>query len=474
MAGVESKESAVELPKAEPYRIKMVEPIRLSSRAEREAWIERARYNLFNLRSEEVYIDLLTDSGTGAMSAAQWAEIMLGDESYAGATSYYKLKDTIGDLLGMPYFLPAHQGRAAENVLFTTLIGTGRDGEGKVVPGNSHFDTTKGHIEFRHAHAVDCTIDEAFHTEVEHPFKGNVDLSKLESVFKSHRPEDIPLCLITITCNSSGGQPVSMENIKAVSALCKRYGIRLFFDAARFAENAYFIKTREKGYENRGIREIVKEMFSCVDGCTMSSKKDGIVNIGGFTAYRDQELFRAATSFNIMFEGYNTYGGMAGRDLGALSVGLREACELGYLESRVGQVAYLGRALTAAGVPVQLPYGGHAIFVDAKRVLPQVPKEEFIAQTLGIELYKEGGIRGVEIGAMLADRDPDSHENRYPALELLRLAIPRRVYTSDHMDYVAAVVASVFERRQSIRKGYRITWEAPQLRHFTVELEPAK
>jgi tryptophanase len=452
----------------------MIEPIRRSTRAEREAWIARAKYNLFNLKSEEVYIDLLTDSGTGAMSAAQWSEIMLGDESYAGASSYYKLKDTITDLLGMPWFLPAHQGRAAENVLFSALIGVGREGEGKVVPGNSHFDTTKGHIEFRHAHAIDCTIDEAFDTEIDHPFKGNVDLGKLEAVLKSHTREQVPLCLITITCNSSGGQPVSMANIRDTAALCRKYAVPVYFDAARFAENAYFIKKREKGYADKSVREIVKEMFSCVDGCTMSSKKDGIVNIGGFTAYRDEKAFRAATSFNIMFEGYNTYGGMAGRDLGALSVGLREACEFDYLESRIGQVAYLGRALTAAGVPVQKPYGGHAIFVDAKRFLRGVPREEFIAQTLGVELYREGGVRGVEIGAIMADRDPDTHENRYPALELLRLAIPRRVYTSDHMDYVAATVINVFERRDAIKRGYRIAWEAPQLRHFTVELEPAR
>ncbi len=463
----------MELPFAEPYRIKMIEPIRRTTRSEREAWIARAKYNLFNLRSEEVYIDLLTDSGTGAMSSAQWAEIMLGDESYAGASSYYKLKETISELLGMPFLLPAHQGRAAENVLFSALIGVGKEGEGKVVPGNSHFDTTKGHIEFRHAHAIDCTIDEAFDTEIDHPFKGNVDLGKLEKVFMAHPRERIPLCLITITCNSSGGQPVSMANIRETSALCKRYGIPVYFDAARFAENAYFIKLREPGFADKAVKDIVREMFSYVEGCTMSSKKDGIVNIGGFTAFRNEETFRAATSFNIMFEGYNTYGGMAGRDLGALSVGLREACEPDYLSSRIGQVAYLGKALTAAGVPVQKPYGGHAIFIDAKRFLPKLPREEFIAQTLGVELYKEGGLRGVEIGAIMADRDPDTHENRYPALELLRLAIPRRVYTSDHMDYVAAVVINVFERRDAIKRGYRITWEAKLLRHFTVELAPA-
>lgn len=462
------------LPWAEPYRIKTIEQIHRSTPAQRDDWIRRASYNMFNLRSEQVYIDLLTDSGTGAMSSAQWAEIMLGDESYAGASSYYKLKSVIEELLGFPFFLPCHQGRAAENVLFTTLIGTGDAGAGKVVPGNSHFDTTKGHIEFRKAHAIDCTIDEAFNTEVEHPFKGNVDLGKLEAVFKAHPRQDIPVCMLTITCNSSGGQPVSMENIRGVSALCRRYGIPLFFDSARFAENAYFIRLREPEFAQSTIPAIVKEMFSYADGMTMSSKKDGIVNIGGFVAFRDEALWRAASTFNIMFEGFNTYGGMAGRDMGALSVGLREACELDYLESRIGQVAYLGGLLTGHGIAVQRPYGGHAIFVDAKRVLPGVPKEEFIAQTLGIELYREAGIRSVEIGTLLADRDPDTGKERYPALELLRLAIPRRTYTNAHMDYIAAAMANVKDRAPKIRHGYRIVREAPIMRHFTVELEPAE
>lgn len=464
----------MQLPYAEPYRIKMVESIRRSTRQEREGWLAEAHYNLFNLKSEYVYVDVLTDSGTGAMSSAQWAEIMLGDESYAGASSFYKLKDSIQEILGMPYFLPTHQGRAAENVLFSQLLGVGAEGAGKVVPGNSHFDTTKGHIESRHAHAIDCTIDEAFDTTLIHPFKGNVNLEKLEGVFKKYPRQEIPLCLITITCNSSGGQPVSMENIRQVSALCKKYQIPLFFDAARFAENAYFIKVREKGYENKTVKEIVKEMFSYVDGCTMSSKKDGIVNIGGFIAFRDRQLFESTSSFNIMYEGYNTYGGMAGRDLGALSVGLRESTEFDYLESRVGQIAYLGQKLVDFGVPLQQPFGGHAVFLDAKRFLPKVAQEEFIAQTLVLEIYKEGGVRGVEIGSILADRDPDTHLNRYPALELVRLAVPRRVYTNNHMDYIAITVANVFERRNQITRGYRIVREAPILRHFTVELEPAK
>ena len=463
----------MDLPFAEPWRVKTIETIRRTTRAERERAIAAARYNLFNLRSDEVFVDLLTDSGTGAMSSAQWAEMMLGDESYAGASSYYKLKDAVKEVMGFDWFLPAHQGRAAENVLMSTLIGPGREGAGKVVPGNSHFDTTKGHIENRGAHAVDCTVDEAFDPTVERPFKGNVDLGKLEKVFEERRREDIPFCIVTVTCNSSGGQPVSMENIRGVSALCGKHGIPLFLDAARFAENAYFIKLREPGYAGKTIREIAREMFSFADGATMSSKKDGIVNIGGLICFREEELYRRTCSFNIMYEGFNTYGGMAGRDLGALSVGLREATEFDYLEARIGQVARLGARLDGYGVPVLKPYGGHAIFVDAKRFLPKVPREEYVAQTLGVEAYVEGGVRGVEIGTLLADRDPDSRENRYPALELLRLAIPRRTYTDNHMDYVAAVLANVHARRDRITRGYRITREAPILRHFTVELEPA-
>ncbi len=459
----------MKLPFAEPFRIKMVEPIRKSTREEREQWIKDAKYNLFNLKSDQVFIDLLTDSGTGSMSSNQWSEIMLGDESYAGASSYYKLKETIEELLGLPYFLPTHQGRAAENVLFSALMG--QNAEGCVVPGNSHFDTTKGHIEFRRAKPIDCTIKEAFDTTIQHPFKGNLDLEKLESVFKEYPKEKIPLCIITVTCNSSGGQPVSMENIKAVSEMCKKYGVMVIFDAARFAENAYFIKTREEGYENKTIKEIVKEMFSYVDGCTMSSKKDGIVNIGGFIGLRDKEIHQKASVFGIMYEGYLTYGGMAGRDMGALSVGLREATEFDYLEARVEQVAYLGQKLKEYGIPVQEPFGGHAIFVDAKRFLPNLPKEHLQAQTLGVELYIEGGVRGVEIGTLLADRDPETRENRYPELELLRLAIGRRLYTNNHMDYIAAAFKNVYDRRESITSGLKIVNEAPILRHFTVELD---
>lgn len=456
----------MQLPYAEPYKIKMVETIKRSTREEREKWIKDAKYNLFNLKSEQVFVDLLTDSGTGAMSDKQWSELMLGDESYAGASSYYKMKAAIKNILGFDYFLPTHQGRAAENVLFSVLIKNG-----DIVPGNSHFDTTKGHIEFRKASAVDCTIDEAFDTTIQHDFKGNIDLDKLEKVLKDNPAERIPMIIVTVTCNSSGGQPVSMQNLKDVYALAKKYGIMVMFDSARFAENAYFIKKREEGYQGKSIKEIVLEMFSYADAMTMSSKKDAIVNMGGFIGFKDEDLFKKASVFGIIYEGFVTYGGMSGRDMNALAQGLDEGTEFPYLESRVEQVAYLGRKLKEYGVPTQEPYGGHAIFVDAKRFLPNIPKEEFVAQTLGIELYIEGGVRGVEIGAILADRDPVTRENRYPDLELLRLAIPRRTYTNNHMDYIAAALKNVYERRDKISSGVRILKEAPIMRHFTVELD---
>ena len=459
----------MELPFAESYKIKTVETIRRTTRKERIKKIKEARYNLFNLRSEDVFIDLLTDSGTGAMSNKQWSAMMLGDESYAGASSYYKLKEAIREITGFEYFLPTHQGRAAENVLFSTMIKAG-----DVIPGNSHFDTTKGHIEFRKAHAIDCTIDEAFHTERDHPFKGNLDLNKLEKVLKKYPKERIPLIMVTITCNSSGGQPVSIENMKAVKQLADKYGIPVFFDSARFAENAYFIKLRETTYRDWSIRDIVRKMFSYADGMTMSSKKDAIVNMGGFIGFRERELFEKATLYNIMFEGFINYGGMSGRDMNALAQGLYEGTEFDYLETRIRQVAYLGKQLRDYGIPTQYPFGGHAIFIDAKRFLPLLPKEQFIAQTLGVEIYIEGGVRGVEIGTLLADRDPDTRKNRYPELELLRLAIPRRVYTNNHMDYVAATVKNVFDRRNEITKGLKIIKEAPILRHFTVELDRVK
>jgi tryptophanase len=456
----------MELPYAEPYRIKMIEHIKRSTQAQRLKWIKKADYNLFNLNSDKVFIDLLTDSGTGAMSDQQWAEMMIGDESYAGSSSFLKLKDTVKKITGFEYFLPTHQGRAAENVLFSVLVK-----EGDIIPGNSHFDTTKGHIEFRKATAVDCTIDEAFDTSVIHPFKGNVDLKKLETVFKSHPKENIPFVVLTITCNSAGGQPVSMQNTKEVSALCKKYHVPLYFDAARFAENAYFIKKREPGYENKTIKEIAKEVFSYGDGMTMSAKKDGLVNMGGFIALNNQEVFKQATVFNIMFEGFITYGGMNGRDMGALSVGLDEATEFDYLESRVEQVAYLGQKLVEYGVPVQQPFGGHAIFLDANKFVPKIPREEYRAQALAIEIYIIGGIRGVEIGTVLADRDPITRENRFPELELVRLAIPRRTYTNNHMDFIAAALKNIYDTREEARSGYIIAEEAPIMRHFTAKFK---
>jgi len=459
----------MELPFAESFKIKMVEPIRRSTREERERWIKEAHYNLFNLKSEYVFIDLLTDSGTGAMSDRQWSAMMLGDESYAGASSYYKLKDAIYSILGFPYFLPTHQGRAAENVLFSVLIK-----EGDYIPGNSHFDTTKGHIEFRRAHAVDLTIDGASDTQLELPFKGNIDIKKLKEFLENHPKEKVPFICMTVTNNTAGGQPVSMENLKEVGKLAKTYGIPVLFDSARFAENAYFIKMREEGYADKTIKEIVQEMYQYADYMTMSSKKDAIVNMGGFIGFKDEETYKKAAVFNIMYEGYVTYGGMSGRDMNALAVGLDEGTEFDTLDNRIRQVAYLGQKLDEYGIPYQRPAGGHAIFVDAKKVLPNVPREEFPAQTLGVELYLEAGIRGVEIGAILADRDPETRENRYPELELLRLAIPRRTYTNNHMDVVAAALKNVFERRESIARGVVITKEAPILRHFTVELERAK
>ncbi len=456
----------MQLPYAEPYKIKMVESINRSTQKQREKWIKEADYNLFNLTSDTVFIDLLTDSGTGAMSDQQWAALMSGDESYAGSRSFLDLKKVVQKITGFTYFLPTHQGRAAENVLFSALVK-----EGDIVPGNSHFDTTKGHIEFRKAHAVDCTIDEAFDTSNEHPFKGNIDLHKLEKVFSETPKEKIPFVILTITCNSSGGQPVSMKNMKEVAVLCKSNGIMLLFDAARFAENAYFIKKRELSYQDKTIKEIVKEMFSFGDGMTMSAKKDGLVNMGGFIALNDEEIYKKASVFNIMFEGFLTYGGMNGRDMAALAVGLDEATEFDYLESRVEQVGYLGKKLVEYGVPVQHPFGGHAIFIDANKFVPTIPRSEYRAQALAIELYIIGGIRGVEIGTVLADRDPFTRKNRYPELELVRLAIPRRTYTQNHMDYVAVALKNIYDTRDQAKSGYRIIDEAPIMRHFTVKFE---
>ena len=453
------------LPFSESFRIKMVESIHRSTRIEREKWIKEAHYNLFALKSDYVFIDLLTDSGTGAMSDRQWAEIMTGDESYAGARSFQKMHDVIETLTGFKYVLPTHQGRAAENVFFSHLVK-----EGNVIPGNSHFDTTKGHIEFRRAIALDCTVSEAADTQKELPFKGNVDPLKLDKALTEHKG-NVPFVIVTITNNTAGGQPVSMENLHEVRTVCNKHSIPVLFDSARFAENAYFIKIREKGYENKTIKEIVREMFSFADGMTMSAKKDAIVNIGGFFATNKEDWYEGAATFGIMNEGFLTYGGMAGRDMAALAQGLLESTELSYLTDRIHQVELLGSLLDEYGIPYQRPAGGHAIFVDAKKALPNVPKEQCIAQTLGIELYLEAGVRGVEIGTLLADRDPVTRENRYPELELLRLAIPRRTYTDNHIRVVAAALKNVFDRRSEINSGYRIVKEKPIMRYFTVELE---
>ena len=443
----------------------MVEPIKKSTRQEREQWIKEAHYNVFQLRADQVYIDCITDSGTGAMSDRQWAAMMMGDESYAGARSFYRLKDTITHITGFEYVIPTHQGRAAENVLFSHLVKAG-----DYVPGNSHFDTTKGHIESRKATAVDCTIDEAHDTQLEIPFKGNVDPAKLEKVLAEHA-DKVPFIIVTITNNPAGGQPVSMENLRAVRAVADKYHKRVILDSARFAENAYFIKTREKGYADKSIKEIAREMFSLADGMTMSAKKDGLVNMGGFIATRHEDWYDGAKNYCIQFEGYLTYGGMNGRDMEALAVGLDENTEFDNLETRIKQVEYLAHRLDEFGIPYQRPVGGHAIFVDADRILTEVPKEEFPAQRLTVELYLEAGIRGCEIGYILADRDPVTHENRFGGLDLLRLCIPRRVYTNNHIDVIAVALKNVYDRRHEITHGVRITWEAPLMRHFTVQLE---
>ena len=455
----------MELPFAESWRIKMVEPIRKSTREEREQWMKEAHYNLFQLRADQVYIDCLTDSGTGAMSDRQWAAMMMGDESYAGSPSFFHLKETITRLTGFEYVIPTHQGRAAENVLFSHLVKAG-----DVVPGNSHFDTTKGHIESRKATALDCTIDEAKDTQLELPFKGNVDPKKLEAALAEHH-EKVPFIIVTITNNTAGGQPVSMQNLREVRAIADKYGKRVVLDSARFAENAYFIKTREEGYADKSIKEIVAEIYSLADAMTMSAKKDGIVNMGGFIATRHEDWYEGAKRFCIRFEGYLTYGGMNGRDMEALAIGLDENTEFDNLDTRIRQVQYLAARLDEFGIPYQRPAGGHAIFVDASKILTSVPKEEFPAQTLAVELYLESGVRGCEIGYILADRDPVTRENRFGGLDLLRLCVARRVYTNNHMDVIAVALKNVFDRRNEITRGVKIVWETELMRHFTVKLE---
>jgi len=450
----------------EPFRIKMVEPLKLLDRLERERLIKEAGFNVFRIPAEAIFVDLLTDSGTSAMSDRQWAGMMMGDESYAGCRNFYHLKDTVKEILGFDFLLPTHQGRAAENVFFNTLLK-----EGDVVPNNIHFDTTRANVEYLNCQALDCVIDEGLDPYSEHPFKGNMDPMKLEAAIQKYGEEHIPVVMLTITNNSGGGQPVSMENIRQVSAICKKYNIPFFFDGARFAENAYFIKLREPGYRDKSVREIVKEMFSYSDGCLISAKKDALVNIGGFIALRDENLYQRLQNLLILREGFPTYGGLAGRDLEAIARGLEDVTEENYLRYRLEHTAYLGKMLVEAGIPVVQPFGGHAIYVDAKAFLPNIPQSQFPGQALTVALYREAGIRVVEIGSlMFAHKDPESGEWQYPALDLVRLAIPRRVYTASHLEYVAEALIRIQEKRGEL-KGLRLVYEPPFLRHFTAILE---
>ncbi|MCL2498487.1 MAG: tryptophanase [Symbiobacteriaceae bacterium] len=450
----------------EPYRIKMVEPIHLLPPQERVEALRRAGYNPFSLRSSEVYIDLLTDSGTGAMSDRQWAALMMGDESYAGSSSFYQLESTAQELFGYQYIIPAHQGRGAEQVLFPQFIKPGQD-----VIGNMHFDTTMAHISLAGGIPVNLVHERAYDTQLEHPFKGDTDLDQLRSYIVKRGAENIAFCIITITCNSAGGQPVSMANIKAVSEICQEYGVLCFMDAARFAENAYFIKKREAGYAHQSIKSIIREMFSYTQAFTLSAKKDGLVNIGGLIGIKDnREWYEHTRSVLVPLEGFPTYGGMAGRDMAALAVGLQEVVTDEYLEARVYQIEYLATRLQAGGVPFQSPVGGHAVFLDAKKILPHIPFHQYPAQALCNEIYLEGGIRPVEIGSFLLGRDATGVQLESP-LELVRLTIPRRVYTISHLEYVAAICTKVMQRASDI-KGIKITYEPPVLRHFTARLEP--
>jgi tryptophanase len=444
----------------EPFKIKSVEPIYLSNREQRGRVLEEAGYNPFAIHSRDVIIDLLTDSGTAAMSAAQWAGIMLGDEAYAGSPSFYRFEKVIRELTGLKHIIPTHQGRAAEKILFAVCAG--RD---SVVPSNSHFDTTRANVEHVGAKAVDLVIDEGKVPSLVHPFKGNLDPARLRRLIGEVGRERIPLCMITVTNNSGGGQPVAMANIREVSRICREHGIPLFLDACRFAENAWFIKSREAGYADRPLPEIAREMFSYADGCTMSAKKDGLANIGGFLAMNDDEWAARARNLLILTEGFPTYGGLAGRDLEAIAQGLVEVLEEDYLRYRIRSVEYLGQHLTALGIPIIQPPGGHAVYLDAKAGLPHVPPEQFPAQALVCALYLQAGIRGVEIGSVMFGKE------RPPEMELVRLAIPRRVYTQSHIDYVIEAAGELFARREAVR-GMRITYEPPFLRHFTARFEP--
>jgi len=449
----------------EPFKIKSVEPIRFTTPEEREAIMRKAFYNPFLIRADDVLIDLLTDSGTSAMSAKQWAGIMDGDEAYAGSRSFFRFEETVKNLTGFKNIIPTHQGRAAEKILFT-IVG----GKGKYIPNNTHFDTTRANVEFSGAEAVDLITEEGMRPDLVADFKGNMNIPALEAFIKATGAENIPLCMITITNNSGGGQPVSMANIRETKRLLQRYGIPLFLDACRFAENAYFIKKREPGYAQKSAAEIAREMFSYADGCTMSAKKDAFVNMGGFLALNDDSLAMKARNLLIVTEGFTTYGGLAGRDLEAIAQGLEEILDEHYLTYRIRSIEYLGERLVAAGVPIVEPPGGHAIYLDAKRFVPQIPPHQYPGQAIVAELYRAGGIRSVEIGSVMFGKLDASGKLISPPMELVRLAIPRRVYTQSHIDYVIEVVLDVFARRKSLR-GLRIIEEAPVLRHFTAKFE---
>ncbi len=454
---------------AEPYRIKVVEPIKMTTKEQRKKILQQAGYNLFLVKAEDIYIDLLTDSGTNAMSQYQWAGLMIGDESYAGCRNFYHLKDTVKELFGFEYFVPTHQGRPAENILFMLTVKPG-----DYVPNNMHFDSTRAHVIDKGGIPVDLAIDEAYDIENEHPFKGNMDINKLEDFIKKVGREKIPLIMITLTNNTGGGQPVSMKNIREVKEVAKKYDIPLFFDAARFAENAFFIKEREPGYQDKSIKEIVLEMMNCADGFTMSCKKDGLVNIGGLLAVRDKDLFEKIKQLLILMEGFPTYGGLAGRDLEALSIGLREVIDETYLRWRVGQVRYLGERLKDAGIPIILPIGGHAVYIDIKRFLPHIPQSQFPDNAFATTLYLEAGIRSAALGSTaFSEKDEKTGEVKYPKLELVRLTIPRRVYTNSHMDYVAEAVIELYKKRDTI-KGLKIVYEPKIMRHFSARFEPIK
>jgi tryptophanase len=456
-------------PPVEPFRIKVVERISKTSRREREAALKKAGYNLFNIPADKVFIDLLTDSGTSAMSDNQWSGIMIGDESYAGARSFFHFEKAVKNIFGFAHVLPTHQGRAAERILFEGLVK-----KGDAVPNNIHFDTTQANIEIRGAKAVNLVVDEAYDPVSNAPFKGNMDIGKLERFIKTKGKAGIPLVMTTITNNSGGGQPVSLDNIKKVSAVCRRHKIPFFFDACRFAENAYFIKKREKGYERKSVLAIAREMFSYADGVTMSAKKDALVNIGGFICLNDGALAARLKNILIIGEGFPTYGGLAGRDLEAIARGLEEGVDEAYLEHRTSHVAYLGRLLEEAGIPVFKPIGGHAVYLLADRFLPHIPRRQYPGWALSVALYREAGIRAVEIGGvMFGKKDPRTGQEVFPRLEMVRLAIPRRVYTASHLDVVADALISLYGKREAI-KGFRIVEQPPHLRHFTARLEEIK